>query len=998
MFDLVKCYLYRSTKRSLIKAKLYIVLFSLFPYFLINTVFGQAPASWHITDEEGLPSVIVYRTIQDQKGFMWIGTESGLCKFDGVSFKRFNSNLLNDNEILALFEDKKGRIWFSNLSNQICYIENDEIHLFPLGIEDVNNIRDIYVNDNKIYLLIRFTKSNAYQILKVVVDKDLNVIEQNKPNFFDHTWGYFSQTDTNELMFFGLSEENGDGFFAIDTDSLQLNKIDTKLQRINYFKIFNQKKNNKETINDLHLLDVLLQHYTGKSIPIEGCFIIDNYFIAFTRSTTYIHEKELIIPKKIRAQQILNKIHISNITKDREGNYWISTIGQGIHVIPSMNFLVYNTINSDLPDNYVHSLGLLQSNQLLVGSSEGKVVTINDKGISKITAVKYNSKVNPILQSPHGTVYLGTKNGVIALDSTLTKQNLIYPTFLKSFAWKDNNLWVGTSSSTYRILLKKKTHEETYTQRQKAKRILQLRTYALLTDQHTNKLWIGTTQGIYLYDEEAIPFLENGKHEKYRVSDIKQARDSTIWVATHNDGILGIKNDSIHFRFNEDNLLVSNFSKVLFIDEEEMLWIGTDKGLVRLNLNNHNDVLYMDKTDGLPVNEISAIISYDGLMWIGTPKGLVSFNPKSIKLDTIASPMYISAFSVWEKDTTLSSNYVLDYNQNNIKIDYAGINYASRGVLNYHYRMIGIDTNWVETKTNYVRFPSLSTGGYTFQVKAMGKNDVDSSNIAALKIYIKPPWWLTKWFRFLLGLSGGIGLYVIFRFFDKKQKQDQEIKERINNLKMQALQAQMNPHFVFNAMYAIQNFLVTNKQEEALIYLARFAKLIRLIFEQSRKQLITLEEEIEFISLYLDLEKLRFRDKIEIQLKVAPILKNRMETIHIPPLLIQPIIENCFKHGLMHKKEKGILKINFDEENNFLHCVVEDNGVGRKLAQELSNWDADQHNPSGIETTRERLQITNQLKTSKNKKKVNNLTIIDLYDQLGNASGTKIDIEIKYQG
>ena len=970
------------------------IFFLLLTYSLTNIVIGQAPASWHITDEDGLPSLNVYRIIQDQKGFIWMGTESGICKFDGVSFKRFNNNLLNDNEILVLFEDKKSRIWFCNLSNQIFYIENDKIHLFPLTIEDANNIRDIYVLDNEIYFLVRFSTSNAYQVLKVEIDEELNIIKEERPNLFDHTWGYFSHIEADRLMFFGTSKHKESGLFSLNTDNLDIDIVHDELNRLNYFKYIEKDKAISEIKIDMKILDRLVLYYEDKNIPIEGCFIIDNYIIVFNRSTMYLHNKEFV---DIEPLQTLNKIYISDVMKDNEGNYWISTIGQGIHVIPSMDFLTYTTSNSTIPDNYIYSLERLQSNQLFVGTNEGKIAIIDDDRISKVVYLENNSSINPVIQSSNGTIYLGVKEGIVAADSTFTNKKLIYPTYIKSFAWKDNNLWIGTSSSTYKMLLETKTHEEVFTERQKAERILPIRTYALHTDIYTNNLWIGTTQGIYLFDTLPLPFLENNKHEKYRVSDIKQSKDSTIWVATHNDGILGIKNDSIYFRFNENNLLISNFCKVLFIDNNEKLWIGTDKGVICLNLKDHNDIFLMDKTDGLLANEITAITAYNGLIWIGTVRGLVSFNPEDIKLDMISPPIYISAFSIWEKDTTLLPSYDLDYNQNNIKIDYSGINYASRSILDYHYRMIGIDTNWIETKTNYVRFPLLSAGKYTFQVKAMDKNEVDSSNIASLDIYIHPPFWKTKWFRFLLGLSLLAGSYFVFRFLDKRRKQDQVIKERINNLKMQALQAQMNPHFVFNAMYAIQNFLITNKQEEALIYLARFAKLIRLIFEQSRKQLISLEEEIEFISLYLDLEKLRFRDKIDIQLAISPVLKKKMDDINIPPLLIQPIIENCFKHGLMHKKEKGILKINFYAENNFLHCVVEDNGVGRKLAQELNSWQEDQHNPSGIETTRERLQITNQSKTSKNKQKINNLTIIDLYDQLGNASGTKIDIEIKYQ-
>ena len=159
---------------------------------------------------------------------------------------------------------------------------------------------------------------------------------------------------------------------------------------------------------------------------------------------------------------------------------------------------------------------------------------------------------------------------------------------------------------------------------------------------------------------------------------------------------------------------------------------------------------------------------------------------------------------------------------------------------------------------------------------------------------IAQPWWETWWFYTLvaLGLIGGTGLvfYNRFRRIQKKEKRKQEFNDHINELKSMALQAQMNPHFVFNAMNAIQKFLTTNEQEQAMIYLARFAQLIRTIFEQSKQKEITLEEEIEFLKLYLDLEKLRFKDKVEVQFVIDDSITEEDYDIKIPPLLIQPIV------------------------------------------------------------------------------------------------------------
>ncbi len=223
-----------------------------------------------------------------------------------------------------------------------------------------------------------------------------------------------------------------------------------------------------------------------------------------------------------------------------------------------------------------------------------------------------------------------------------------------------------------------------------------------------------------------------------------------------------------------------------------------------------------------------------------------------------------------------------------------------------------------------------------------------------------------------------------------RAQQESEFQEKITQLKMQALQAQMNPHFIFNSMNAIQQFLTTNDSESAMIYLSRFARLIRLIFEYSRKSSVTLEEEIDFLKLYLDLENLRFKNKVTVNLEIEDGIDK--ESISIPPLLVQPLIENAFKHGLMHKESDGKLLIFFSQNNGWLKCTVQDNGVGRKKAKELGQWKPENYRSSGLKITKERLKL---MKDSQNENDENiRLSIEDLHDGNGQPAGTKVELLI----
>lgn len=228
----------------------------------------------------------------------------------------------------------------------------------------------------------------------------------------------------------------------------------------------------------------------------------------------------------------------------------------------------------------------------------------------------------------------------------------------------------------------------------------------------------------------------------------------------------------------------------------------------------------------------------------------------------------------------------------------------------------------------------------------------------------------------------------------KKTKEQREaaFKEKISRFKMQALQAQMNPHFIFNSMNAIQQFIVTNDNEAAMNYLSKFARLIRLIFEYSQKTQITLRQEINFLSLYLHLENLRFKNKIEAGVHVEPNIP--LDQIELPPLLIQPLIENAFKHGLMHRPQGGKIDIRFSLNKQVLTCTIEDNGVGRVAAAKLNSWRPEEYRSSGIKITEERLNLINARQEPESIDH-QQMIITDLVDHNNQALGTRIELILK---
>ena len=222
----------------------------------------------------------------------------------------------------------------------------------------------------------------------------------------------------------------------------------------------------------------------------------------------------------------------------------------------------------------------------------------------------------------------------------------------------------------------------------------------------------------------------------------------------------------------------------------------------------------------------------------------------------------------------------------------------------------------------------------------------------------------------------------------ESEKAKAELQQQTTELEMQALRAQMNPHFIFNSLNSINRFILQNNRTQASEYLTKFSRLVRLILQNSQSPLIPLESELEALQLYLDLEAVRFNDHFHYSIQ----LDDRLEvsSLKVPPLIIQPYAENAIWHGLMHKEEKGHLQIKLYEEEDMLYCRINDDGVGRKKAVELKSKSASTHKSMGMQITANRIAMLQKGKGIKNTQ----IEITDLLFADGTAAGTEVLLKI----
>ncbi len=224
----------------------------------------------------------------------------------------------------------------------------------------------------------------------------------------------------------------------------------------------------------------------------------------------------------------------------------------------------------------------------------------------------------------------------------------------------------------------------------------------------------------------------------------------------------------------------------------------------------------------------------------------------------------------------------------------------------------------------------------------------------------------------------------------ENEKKQSALQIRATELEMQALRSQMNPHFIFNCLSSINSFILKNKSDEASKYLTKFSRLIRMVLNNSKQSFISLEDELETLTLYLDMEKLRFKDSFDYAFNLQDNIE--VETIFIPPLLLQPFAENAIWHGLMHKQERGFLSFDFCREESFLSCLITDSGIGREQAELLKSKSSEKQKSMGLKITTERLSLLNN-----NSNQQTFFTIEDLIDENGKANGTRVHLKIFYK-
>jgi ligand-binding sensor domain-containing protein len=956
-----------------------------------------------LTIEDGLPTNEVYHVMQDSKGYIWVSTDYGVCRYNGEHFETFTvADGLPNNIVFESYEDSQDRIWFRTLSLKIVYFENDSIYKSPWnkeidkGIHKLKNTHItqiaerersicfgignsfILTDKNKISVQYLYAKHVKFDSLK----SNLPINNNLRPNKSYVTNEYRSHHNSSLLNEMLLEYEKLTElfFFSSDRYSSAPNqgakiKINDSIALIASNKTILLKNLNNQVITEKNTQSRILSVSYGKDSLL---------YVGTETGLEVLNANDL---SSCYSPFFTDKM-ISSAFIDREGALWISALYDGLYYIGNPNLLLDNVPNniSVYKDKYVRTL----------------TTSLNaNKNTERLLIGFFNN--NPVLhvKSAGNKMFNYKLNGITQVHDAIFNKDTLIITFGSAWAYQVNihdidNFKFNKLSRSYR---KVGLYNERVYYGSRGDLIYWNHGKEIIVKDSSDvgKL-LGTYHGLYIgvpgklfryVDDTIISLLE--EKIKNQVTDIVLASNKLIWVCTKGSGLFCIDSlGTLKKHFTTQNGLVSNYCTSICFDSNNDAWIGTNKGLQRLNTQiednvvESNSLILLTKASGLISDNVTDVAWFNNKVYVGTIKGITVLDPQKIKLESIEFPVIIESIRVNDSLVFPKANapLILSHKENSIYAKFLTLSYKLSEPI-HAYRLIGHDSNWVETSNSEIRYANLSAGNYQLEVITKNVTGEWNKNATLFNFSIAKAYWQTWWFiGITLVIIGGLVLW-FFRLRLEVVNKQNKLSEDLLIARQQALNAQMNPHFVFNVLNSINSYVLENRALDASKYLAKFASLVRKTLENSFKETIALSDELKLLESYIILEKIRYNGEFEYVVDSYPNVKP--DQIMIPPLLLQPFLENCIWHGFSNKQVNGKINIRITQTENQILISIVDNGIGRVASSLKSNNQI--HSSKGMMITNKRLKLA--------KKRYKNdfiLKTYDLYHNDKNSAGTKVNL------
>lgn len=965
-----------------------LLIFFLFGVLAVP-LYAQFPYTQKFTYPAQLPTQVIYDMLADQNGYIWLATDKGLFRFNGRAFVKIPFDRTSMQSVSYLQQDPQGKIWCMNFYKELFSLQNDTLRNYTFKdkrIKDESIIVNYVATKNHIWFA---SLENLYQINK---QTGVTIKKMYSPEYL----GISSLVKNGEeVVAYGAKG----WIFTYPSKKAEWKKTsfkynDTRLMSSGKFVYGTQIGKSRLPafiVNNGQLKltkpfdlpeDILVFHFASTAESEQwictqtGAYLWD----------VYSGKTKLFFPSQ----------SITDVVKDYQGNYWVSTLDNGLFVCPSLNNKLY-TINPGFGFDNISRVTTISNDTIVTGTAKGMLTAFNLKNekrmhyqlpiATEIQFITYDSIDKKIF----------TNRGIFNLTSSFPnkvsdygksvvsdhRKNLIVASYNRTYVL-NNPLGKNpdaTPDTTGIPLYSRYMKNDIFRKGLRIPVFRNARSSQILLSKTGKYFWVAYYDDLYRYcfSDSTIIIRKKNSH-KLVARTLFETSNNLLLAGTSNEGLFVIKEDQVIKRYHTGNGLKSNNIKSIK-ERDGKIWVNTDETLQIIDLKTGVITNLLDEYGlaGLTVNDFSL---HPNKLLLATTSGLVVNEYKGKMVNEM---IYFPSIKATCDGIELAPNQILSSSKNNISFYFDAIQYKTPTNLNYRYKLLGIDTSWkvLSYSINTLNFYRLPPGGYEFQVQAYDNNGIYTSDIKTFTFSILKPFWQRWWFICLIVLAGSGIVFLFFKIWSKRLIMRQGLKERLFKSQLVAIRSQMNPHFIYNVLNTVQGLLYDNRKTEVGNLLGNFSDLMRKTLQASDRQLHSLKEEIENISLYLELEKARFDKDFEFTIELE--LNEDPSDLIIPSMLLQPFAENAVKHGLMHKAGKKILLISFTQTDNGLNVRIEDNGIGRKQSYQINQRNKSKPTSFATKAIAERIELFNRLYNQKIK-----YDIIDQYDDLNNPSGTAI--------
>jgi ligand-binding sensor domain-containing protein len=939
---------------------------------------AQQTYSKHFTINDGLPSNAVYCIFKDSRGIIWIGTDNGLVKFDGYSFHTFTSkDGLAGNFIWDIKEDFNRNIWIACSGDGLTKFNGSTFKNYGIkdGLVHLNIRKLFFDSKGKLYigtnrglsiwdgkrftnfLTKSFFENNEFQIMQFWQEK-------GKIYFLSRTHGYYRINETPkgytydslgknlaQLHFIKLSDEKlyaiSEGFYSDNTNSkFPLNFKD-------HLKLSN---------------DLIWDH----QIDGHDCFLASYGVFA---STGGLLKYRNGILKNVNSRYGISSNQIWTLFLDKKSRQlWIGTMDNGFFIIdlqPKIHFKTQKNIRNIYTNNKGEKI-ILSSNSITI-STNHCTKNIDIKKFVRFAKSQINSP-----QYRKSTLRVKTiiNEGGYEFSQVNYYDNCIYVSSnFGLFELNRNGDFISYYPREGDVVYKMKNGKIIFPWPFQIIAILSKKAKKWSVD---NVSLVGRNSPLNIHDIEelnGIYYLASKTNGIFSIEPSHNPKKLFLDHLTTNKimSICGNKtnlfiatNEREIFVYNQKNKLtfLKKYSGKNFIGESIIsieycfgsLIVLTNRGL---NIIRKNKTIFIDKEQGLELENISCTSVDASHLYIGTKTGYFTINIKSFIINQfipekaslksfIISNELISFNKLWKNNN--SKTIELSYNQNDVDLLLNINEYHHPKKIQLSYSLNS--SNWIKIVDNRISLQQLSSGHYTIWIQQEDLLNGKTIIYKLVELKVGHPFWKSIWFITLMIIAILIGIFYIYRQnirrVQRQENQKSTLSKRISETKLEALQSQMNPHFIFNALNAIQNYVIKNDVDNALFYMGEFSKLIRQTLEFSAMSKVKLIDEIDYLQRFVKLENMRFGNRVQVDFKIGEIDTSK---IMIPPLIIQPLFENAFEHGFINQAKSYQLILDCKINENKLILEVRDNGEG------IQKSNTNSHESKAMSIIRERISL-----------------------------------------